>query len=109
ESVTYDQDFESYDFGLATYASIGVGLLKPYVGVGVGMDQSSLEEEGINVNGSNRSFDEMDFYYNAFFGSEIRFPIVSPFIEYRFTRVTDREDIDLSNISRLAIGLSLRF
>lgn len=109
ESVTYDREFESFDYGLAAHAGIGVGLLKPYVGVGVGMDQSSLDEEGGSNGDSNRSYEEVDFYFNAFIGSEIRFPIVSPFIEYRFSRVSDREDIDLSNISRLAIGLSLRF
>lgn len=109
ESVTYDREFESYDYGLAAHAGVGAGLLKPYVGVGVGMDQSSLDEEGGGTGESNRSFDEVDFYFNAFIGSEIRFPIVSPFIEYRFSRVTDREDIELSNISRLAVGLSLRF
>lgn len=108
ESVTYDREFESYDYGLAAHAGIGAGLLKPYVGVGVGMDQSSLDEGGSAEN-SNRTFDETDFYFNAFIGSEIRFPVVSPFIEYRFSRVTDREDIELSNISRIAVGLSLRF
>lgn len=108
ESVTYDREFESFDYGLAAHAGVGVGLLKPYVGLGVGLDQSSLKEEG-GATGENRSFDEVDFYLNAFVGSEIRLPIVSPFIEYRFSRVTDREDIGLSNISRLAIGLSLRF
>ncbi len=107
ESVSYDREFESFDYGLAAQAGINVALLKPYVGLGVGMDQSSLDERGDGD--SDRSYDEIDYYINAFVGTQIRLPIVSPFIEYRFSRVADREDIDLSNVSRLAIGLSLRF
>lgn len=112
-SLSYDREFESYDFGLAATGGVNVGLVTPYVGLGIGWDNSKIEMSedlsGTGFEGPD-SFDETDFYWNGFIGAKISIiPVVNPFIEYRFTKITDRDDIDLDNVSRLALGISLRF
>ena len=113
DGATVERDFESFDFGVAALAGVNVALLRPYVGLGLGMDSSSLNEEGTT---DPRGYDSDDLNWNAFIGSYIRLPIVSPFIEYRFSRTFDRDidnfdsdDFSRDNISRFAIGVSLRF
>lgn len=111
--ATIDQTIESFDFGLAATGGISVGLVAPYVGIGIGWDNSSLEYSE-DIGGSStefrEEFDTEDLYWNGFAGAEVTIlPMLSPFIEYRFTKITGREDVDLDNVSRLAIGVSLRF
>ncbi len=111
--ATIDQTIESFDFGLAATGGISVGLVAPYVGIGIGWDNSSLEYSE-DIGGSStefrEEFDAEDLYWNGFAGAEVTIlPMLSPFIEYRFTKITGREDVDLDNVSRLAIGVSLRF
>lgn len=111
--ATIDGTFESYDFGLAATGGVSVGLVKPYIGLGIGMDNSSLDyDTDINETPDMDPFDTGDIYYNGFAGAEITIlPMLSPFIEYRFTKITGREDLDLDldSVSRFAIGVSLRF
>jgi len=111
--ATIDQDFQSFDVGFAALGAVSIGLVSPYVGLGIGWDNSSLEySENISGSqfGARESFDQSDFYWNAFVGARVSIiPLINPFIEYRFSHVSDRGDIDLSNVSRLALGVSLRF
>lgn len=111
EGATIDQTFESYDVGFAATGGVSVGLVKPYIGLGVGLDNSSMEfESGATQISDREQFDTDDIYWNGFAGAEISIiPRLSPFIEYRFTQISGREDIDLDTVSRLAIGVSLRF
>ncbi|WP_340106874.1 outer membrane beta-barrel protein [Rhodohalobacter sp. 8-1] len=113
EGVTFDQTIQSYDFGLAATGGVSVGLVKPYVGLGIGWDNSSLEysADAGDIGADIRDeFEADDFYWNGFIGAEVTIiPILNPFIEYRFTQITGRDDIDLDNVSRLALGVSLRF
>lgn len=113
EGVTFDQTIQSYDFGLAATGGVSVGLVKPYVGLGIGWDNTSLEYSGNvgDVGADIRNeFEADDFYWNGFAGAEVTIlPILNPFIEYRFTQITGREDVGFDDVSRLAIGVSLRF
>lgn len=113
EGATSERDFETFDVGVAATGGISVGLVRPYVGLGMGWDNSSLEiSENVSGTGieSREPYDKTDLYWNAFLGAEITIiPMVSPFIEYRFSQVSDRGDINLHNVSRLALGVSLRF
>jgi len=113
ESVTVDQTFESYDFGVAATGGVSIGLVKPYVGLGIGWDNSSLEYSE-DISGSEvdlrDQFEADDFYWNGFVGAEVTIiPILNPFIEYRFVDISGREDVGFDTASRLAIGVSLRF
>lgn len=98
-------DFETYDFGLAAVGGIGIGLLKPYVGTGLGIDNTSFDDRD-----DADSFEDTDFYWNAFVGAEITMlPFLSPFLEYRFSKIGGRDDISPDTINRIAFGVSLRF
>jgi opacity protein-like surface antigen len=111
--LTFDETLQSYDFGVAATGGVSVGLVKPYVGLGIGWDNSSLEySEDISGSGFDirNEFEADDFYWNGFVGAEVTIiPMLSPFIEYRFTDISGREDVGADNISRLAIGVSLSF
>lgn len=113
QGATYERDFESFDLGIAATGGISVGLVKPYVGLGIGWDNSTLEISE-NISGTtienSEPYDKSDIYFNGFAGAEITIiPLINPFIEYRFSHITNREDVNLSNVSRLALGISLRF
>jgi len=111
--ATIERDFETLDFGFAATGGVSIGLVSPYVGLGIGWDNSSLEyseaisETAVEV---REEFDTNDFYWNAFIGARVSIlPMVSPFVEYRFSQVSGRDDIDLDSINRLALGVSLHF
>lgn len=112
-NLTIDRTFESYDIGLAATGGVNVGLVKPYVGLGIGWDNSSLEySEDIGGTGVDfqEQFETDDLYWNGFVGAEVTLlPVINPFIEYRFTKISGRDNIELENVSRLALGVSLRF
>jgi opacity protein-like surface antigen len=113
DGVTFDQTIQSYDFGVAATGGVSIGPVKPYVGLGIGWDNTSLENSGEASGaeiGIREEFDAEDFYWNGFAGAEVTIlPVLSPFIEYRFTNISGREDVDFDTFSRLAIGISLRF
>jgi len=110
--VTLDQTIQSYDFGVAATGGVSIGLVKPYVGLGIGWDNTSLEYSGGDVGSVNlqEDFEAQDFYWNGFVGAQVTIiPILNPFIEYRFTDISGREDVGFDTASRLAIGVSLSF
>lgn len=110
--VTFDQTIQSYDFGVAATGGVSIGLVKPYVGLGIGWDNTSLDYSGGDVEGVNlqEDFEAQDFYWNGFVGAQVTIiPILNPFIEYRFTDISGREDVGFDTVSRLAIGVSLSF
>ena len=110
--VTFDQTIQSYDFGVAATGGVSIGLVKPYVGLGIGWDNTSLDYSGGDVEGVNlqEDFEAQDFYWNGFVGAQVTIiPILNPFIEYRFTDISGREDVGFDTASRLAIGVSLSF
>ena len=103
DDVTVSTEIDVYDYGLAILGGVNVGLVKPYVGLGVGNQQFKFSPEDIFR-------DESSFYWNGFAGAEISLvPLFNPFIEYRIARLTSADDIDIDNITRLAIGVNLRF
>ncbi|MEX0648438.1 MAG: outer membrane beta-barrel protein [Balneolaceae bacterium] len=105
DEVTLDRDFESYDFGLALLAGVEVALAKPYIGIGVGTENFSLDSENPDDN-----FDENNFFWNAFGGLELAIlPSLRPFLEYRITRFTGTDELDFDDVNRVAVGLTFRF
>jgi len=113
DGITIERNFETFDLGVAGTGGVAVGLVKPYIGLGLGIDNSNLEfSNNINeIQSEDRNpYDKADFYWNAFIGAAISItPKVNPFIEYRFSQISGRDDINLTNVSRLALGISLRF
>lgn len=105
DQVTVSREIDVYDYGLAVLGGVKLGVVKPYVGLGIGNQQFK-----VNADLEEFDFDESSFYWNGFGGAEFTFlPVLSPFIEYRIANLTGTDDIDFDNVSRLAIGINLRF
>ncbi len=93
-------EVDAFDYGLALLGGVNVGIVKPYIGLGIGNERFDADP----------LFTESNFYWNGFGGAEITIlPFLNPFIEYRIKNLSGTEDIDYSNVSRLAIGVNLRF
>jgi len=104
QPANVDTEFESYDFGLAATGGVSLGLLTPYVGLGIGSDNFQIESN------DEKLIDESNFYWNAFGGAKLTLiPLLSPFIEYRWTRLSGTDDIEFDNYGRVAVGVSLNF
>ncbi len=102
-------DVENYDYGLAAVGGVSLGLLSPYVGLGLGA--STLEVEQNDVQNAGES--DSSIYWNGFIGAKVSpIPNIKPFVEYRFEDVSDYENElnDVGNSSgRLIFGISLSF
>jgi len=110
-SFSYDRNFENYDFGLAAYAGITLGLLEPYAGAGLGSETVDLKTEdfeGVGVEPEDEN--ESNIYWNTFAGAKVTvIPLVKPFVEYRFSS-RDLEVPDLNDrTGRIIFGVVLSF
>jgi hypothetical protein len=99
---------ENYDFGLAGVAGVSVGLIKPYLGVGLGSTTVDLEAEDAAFNEP-----ESKLFWNGFVGAELSpIPAIKPFVEYRLQAAQSFEAlqnaVNQSN-GRLIFGISLAF
>lgn len=111
-NLTYDRNFENYDFGVAAYGGVTIGLLEPYIGVGLGSETVELKFEDIQGGpGAGESLndeDESNIYWNTFAGAKVTIiPLVKPFVEYRFTS----RDLEVPNLDdktgRIMFGVVL--
>lgn len=99
-------ELDSYDFGLAARGGISLGLLSPYVGLGLGSEHLEAVREGAQQG----SFENNSLYWNIFTGAEFSMiPLVKPFVEYRFSKMFDDEEMAYGQNGRWAIGLTLEF
>ena len=98
-------DLDLFDYGIAVTGGPGFGLLHPYVGVGLGQERfRSLSDTPV------LDFSENSIYWNLYGGLRLPIlPAVSPFVEYRFTRLMSADDFDYNHNSRLAFGVTLSF
>jgi len=98
--VEVSTEVDAYDYGLALLGGVNIGIVKPYVGVGVGSERFEASPQ----------FTENNFYWNGFGGAEITLlPILNPFIEYRIKNISGSDDIGYDSVNRLAIGINIRF
>jgi opacity protein-like surface antigen len=113
-TYTYSRDLTNYDFGADVIAGINVGLIEPYVGVGLGSqtldikrDYDNLPPNILVVGNENES----NIYWNLTFGSKVSIiPLVKPFVEYRYSNasLSDPELADLVG-GRIIFGVVLSF
>jgi hypothetical protein len=100
DDIEISTEVDAYDYGLALLGGVNVGIVKPYVGFGIGSERFDADPQ----------FTESNFYWNGFGGAEITLlPFLNPFIEYRIKNLSGTEDIGYDNVSRLAIGVNIRF
>lgn len=110
DGIEYGQ-IENYDFGLAGVGGVSVGLLTPYIGVGLGSTTTDLKDAQLPSQGNEGS--ESKLFWNGFVGAELSpIPAVKPFVEYRLQAAQSfdelQESVDESN-GRLIFGISLAF
>ncbi len=114
ENRTYSTDITNYDYGLAAVGGVSLGLLSPYVGVGLGASTLDVNRDNL-PSGSplDGESDDSAIYWNGFVGAEVSpIPMLKPFVEYRFEDISNYSD-ELSDIQnstgRLIFGVSLSF
>lgn len=88
--VNFDNDFTSYDIGIAVVGGIYLGLLEPYVGFGMGTESLEFKEYvtpgDLGVMPYTNEENETNIYWNTFVGAKVTIiPLVKPFVEYRYS------------------------
>ena len=114
DNRTYSTDITNYDYGLAAVGGVSLGLLSPYVGLGLGASTLDVNRDNL-PSGSplDEDNDDSAIYWNGFVGAKVSpIPMIKPFVEYRFEDVSNYSD-ELSDIQnsngRLIFGVSLAF
>ncbi len=110
--VTYDQKLNHYNIGLMALAKVKLGLLSPYVGLGIGTNRLDVKNSGIGQLEGPKN--KTKIYYEGALGAEATLlPFLHPFIEYRLQKnnikgvVNGYEAKDSNGI--WAFGVSLQF
>lgn len=81
-SYSYSTDFKNYDFGLTALGKVKLGIIDPYVGIGIGSDSYR-----INIPNLGNDKTKNSIFYNANIGAEVNLvPLLHPFIEYRISK-----------------------
>lgn len=73
--ITYSRDFKNYEYGVAGVGRVDLGIVDPFVSVGVGNTTFKLNSDSKN-----------SLYYTGSIGIEASpIPVIKPFIEYQLT------------------------
>ncbi|MGD8428744.1 MAG: outer membrane beta-barrel protein [Balneolaceae bacterium] len=114
EGISFSQDITNYDYGLAAIGGISIGVLSPYIGLGLGASTLDVNRNDL-PSGSPLDEDSKDsaIYWNGLVGAKVNLlPSVAPFAEYRLEDVGDYKnelrDIKDSN-GRWVFGISIVF
>jgi len=120
QGLTYSQDITNYDLGIQAIAGINIGLVEPYVGLGLGTENIEIIPTSVTyLSGSNDLYDSLlrkksdqNLYWNASIGAKVSIiPVLKPFIEYRYTDTEigspEFEQFD-QKTARIVVGLALR-
>lgn len=107
--ITYSTDVTNYDYGLAATGGVNLGLLMPYIGLGLGSTTFDVSTQDF----PNGDFDTSDsaVFWNTFVGAELSVtPIIKPFVEYRFQQTDEPEFAsEFDSNGRMIFGISLSF
>jgi len=114
-NVTYDRKLNHYNLGAMVLGKVKLGLLSPYVGLGIGTNHLKIENSGSSL--FNGSDSKTKMYYEGTIGAEATLlPFLHPFIEYRLHKNNIKElKINGNPISKKdsdgiwAFGISLQF
>lgn len=113
-NVYADTKIKDYDFGVTALGGVSVGLLKPYVGLGLGSNTVDLEGDDLP---DDLDDSESKIYWNALAGAEVSaIPMLKPFVEYRYSDVgkdffrdVQQQDVPSSSNGRIVFGVLLKF
>jgi len=108
--TTYDSEIKNYDYGLAAIGGVSVGLISPYVGLGLGSNNAKFDVKNASLPGEGS---DSNLYWNGFVGAKVSpIPVIKPFVEYRIQSTKEFNKLDQNvNTSngRLMFGISLAF
>lgn len=96
-----------YDFGVDAVGGVSLGIIEPYIGIGIGSNKYKVKKAK-----KTEELSDTKFYWNTFVGAELTLiPVLHPFIEYRFmpTDSPTFKNVGLDSEGRLIIGLVLQF
>lgn len=116
QSYSYSEDLTNYDIGVAAIGGVSVGLLEPYVGVGLGTENYDRAIKDIQNNQGNaipEEGEESSLYWNVLAGAKVTIiPLLKPFVEYRYS-ASELEKPELQSVKsktgRIMFGVSLSF
>ncbi|HKJ34886.1 MAG TPA: outer membrane beta-barrel protein [Balneolales bacterium] len=110
---SYSTDFKDYDLGLTALGKVKLGVVNPYVGIGIGSDTYHVNIPDLGGGKTKNSI-----FYNATVGAEAALiPFIHPFVEYRISKRNFKDfnfegnykqQVDNSP-GRLIMGISLQF
>ena len=121
QGLRYSEDITNYDLGIQGILGVHVGLVEPYVGVGIGTERINITPKVLQpFNFDNGIYDLLlseksddNVYWNASLGAKVSIiPILKPFVEYRYTNTelgSPKFDQFDAKTGRMVFGLSIRF
>ena len=102
--------------GVSAIGGVSLGLLEPYVGLGLGTnnyDQAISDVQNDPNNLSPNSADESSLFWNMMAGAKVSIlPMLKPFVEYRYISY-DLESPNLQDVKDssgiISFGVSISF
>ena len=119
-SYSYSRTVQDYDYGLTAIGGVSLGLLKPYVGLGLGSNTVNIKRSDLpQTSPLEQSATQSKIFWNALLGAQVNLlPLLHPFVEYRYTNVgksffqnLEQQGIPKPSSSngRLILGVLVRF
>lgn len=111
-TFSYSEDLSVYDFGIAATGGVSIGLMEPYVGLGLGSETTDLNIKDFEGVGSEpEEGEESNIYWNTYIGAKVTvIPVLKPFVEYRYSnKELSEPDLADSQNGRIIFGVSLSF
>ena len=112
--ISYSKDLTNYDFGVAVIGGVPVGLIEPYIGLGLGsttLDINRSDIVGLPTGDIVDDQSESNIYWNGIIGAKVTIiPILKPFVEYRYSDTSlSNPEISETTTGRILFGVSLSF
>jgi len=116
DGISYSEDLTNYELGISAIGGVSLGLLEPYVGLGLGTnnyDQAISDVQNDPNNLSPNSADESSLFWNMMAGAKVSIlPMLKPFVEYRYISY-DLESPNLQDVKDssgiISFGVSISF
>ena len=111
--ITYDgklADLKDYDLGIDAIGEIKLGLVNPYIGLGIGSRTYKVDYQQVVALSKQKN---SSIFYNGTIGVQLGIiPVLKPFIEYRVTKsnLKDFKGVTPANTNgRYIFGVLLQF
>ncbi|WP_020402650.1 outer membrane protein [Gracilimonas tropica] len=115
QSYSYSRDLTNIDVGIAAIGGVSLGLLEPYVGLGLGTEnyEQVINDYSGPESVKPQSGSDNNIYWNMLAGAKVTvIPLIKPFVEYRYSDTSLSEpafENVKSQTGRIMFGVSLSF